>query len=198
MFWHRWFCHWFVLTTLVLPFCVVLAGAAAGLCCSLDLLGPAALPLFLLALLFCRLCLSVHWFCHSFCAARWFCNFVFCPTGFAACFSVGPPAGFAAGFGEYRTTNYFTQSSLSDPPASYYILASVIALYSIYNIGLKGSVTARGMDKHATLSSEVHALPYLVVAFLVLGAMRVRCWCLRTYDVGTMLLGLSGTIVGLS
>ena len=51
------------------------------------------------------------------------------------------------------------------------------------------------MDKHATLSSEVHALPYLVVAFLVLGAMRVRCWCLRTYDVGTMLLGLSGTIV---
>jgi len=130
LFWHRWFCRWFVLTTLVLPFGVVPAGAAAGLCCSLDLLGPAALPLFLSALLVCRLCLSVHWFCRSFCVARWFCNFVFCPTGFATCFSVGPPSGFAAVFGEYRTTNYFTQIS-QWPPASYYILASVIALYSI-------------------------------------------------------------------
>lgn len=178
----------------------------------------------MLCLLVLPLVFVARWICWAQLHCRCFCwpsCFVACvclSTGFAAVFVW--PAGFAILFsvplvlphvfllarplvlplalGNIEQRIILPKALSVTPPASYYILASVIALYSIYNIGLKGSVTARGMDKHATLSSEVHALPSLVVAFLVLGAMRVRCWCLRTYDVGTMLLGLSGTIVGLS
>ena len=153
------------------------AGVAAGLCCPLDLLGPLVLPPCFLgpagfvACVFCPLVLP-----QFLCGPLVLPLLVCCPTGFAACLFVGPPAGFATDFGNIEQRQDLI------------ILAFTLTLYPLRHGRARGGELAR--REAAALAAATPAV------FLVFGAMWVRCWCLRAYKC--TMLGLSGTIVGLS
>ena len=127
----HWFCHWLVLTLLVLPlmFC-------APWCCRWSLLptgfvgptGVAALflggPLVLSLVFVCPLVLPLFLCCPLVLPLL-----VCCPTGFAACLFVGPPAGFATDFGniEQRQDLIILPSTLYPKPLS--VTPPAIKLY---------------------------------------------------------------------
>ena len=174
----HWICQWLVLTLVVLPLLFY-----ARRCCRWPLLptgfvGPTGVAaLFFGARWFCRLC-----FCCSLVLPQFLCGpvvlplLVCCPTGFAACLFVGPPAGFATDFGNIEQRQDLI------------ILPFTLTLYPLRHGRARGGELAR--HEAAALAADTAAV------FLVFAAMWVRCWCLRAYKC--TMFGLSGTIVGLS